>query len=276
MEKKLIDFFWLSGVSYQSNVASWLAQGIADGGTPPSSSILSALSTFMNSLEGYGLGPSGSRMITGNILHSGSKEFCKLNIKNVATFKYTEVNTVTFSEGNGCKSASSSYFHHAFKSNQYAGIESNLTSINYVSESSTSLFGTVQGFVTSSSDGTKAFYLQPLNSASTGLFRGYDSNATTFSSNNFKGLYIVTKNGGNDVIYKDGVKTTIASAGVAPTNSCNRIILAYNGSAGSTLVPTSFCTKYVACDFLYDAFSDADAANFKTAFDTYKTAVGLP
>jgi hypothetical protein len=266
----------LNSRSINQYVVNWISQGILDGGISPSPAVINALSTFVNSLESSGIGPSSSRMLTCNIMHAGSKEFVKLNIKNPATFKYTEVGTVTFSEGNGCRSASSSYFHHAFKSNQYAGIESNLTSINYVSESSTSLFNTISGFRTSSTDGAIAFYVQPLNSASAGLSRAYDANATTFSSNNHKGLYVLTRNGGNNIIYKDGSKRTIATAGIAPTNSCNRIILGYNGSSAATLVPLSQYTKYVAFDALYDAFSDADELAFRTAFNTYKTAVGLP
>ncbi len=276
MRKPVLIYNWLLSGGLNSYVSAWLAQGIADGGVSPSTTIISALSTFVNSLESSGIGPSSSRMLTCNIMHAGSKEFVKLNIKNPATFKYTEVGTVTFSEGNGCRSASSSYFHHAFKSNQYAGIESNLTAINYVSESSTSLFNTVQGFTTSSTDGTKAFYLQPLNSGSAGLCRAYDSNATTFPSTNHKGLYVLTRNGGNNVTYKDGSKTSVSVAGTAPTNACNRMILAYNSSTAATLVPLSQYTKYVAFDALYDAFSDADELAFRTAFNTYKTAVGLP
>lgn len=275
MRKSLIYNWWLGG-GLNSYVSAWIAQGIADGGVSPSPTVLSALSTFVNSLEGSGIGPSSSRMLTCNIMHSGSKEFVKLNLKNPSTFKYTEVGTVTFSEGNGCRSASSSYFHHAFKSNQYAGIESNLTSINYVSESSTSLFNTISGFRTSSTDGAVGFYVQPLQSVSAGLSRGYDANATTFSSNNHKGLYVLTRNAGNNIIYKDGSKTTIATAGIAPTNSCNRIVLGYNSSAAGTLAPLSQYTKYVAFDALYDAFSDADELAFRTAFNAYKTAVGLP
>lgn len=264
------------GAAYAPSVRSWLSQGVADGGTPPSPTILNALSAFMTSLDTAGIGPSGSRMKTGNIMHSGSKEFVKLNLKDVATYKWTEVGTVDFSEGNGCRSASSSYFHHAFKSNEYAGIESNLTSIQYISESNAtgSSSQTSQGFRTSSTL-SLFFATNPKFDGTNGQIYHF-SGATNFLSANHKALIVNTFTGGNNVIYRDGVKTTAAVTPTAPTTACNRMVLAYNSSTASTISPLNFYPKYIAIDFLYDAFSDADELAFRTAFNTYKTAVSLP
>lgn len=275
MDKKL--FYWLGGASYQTNVQSWLTQGIADGGTPPSAAILNALSTFMSSLDTFGIGPSSSDMLSCNIMHTGSKEFVKLNIKNVAQYKYTESGTVSFSEGNGCKSASSSYFNQPLKSNEFAGIESSFTFINYVSESETTDANTAPSGVRT---GTPAFEYMLLWPKSAGRvftwLHGTQSNQT--ASGNHKGLFIVTNTPTDNVLYRDGVKTSVAKVPVAPTVQRNRLVLAYNdGTTTDGVTATGHYTRYVAIDATYRiAFDDTKAANFKTAFDAYKTAVSLP
>lgn len=274
MDKKLIDWVWRSGANYGAAVNSWLSQGTADGGTPPSAAILTALSTFMTSLDASGLGPSGSRMKTMNIMHTGSKEFVKLNIKNVSTFKYVEGGTVSFSEGNGCKSASNSYFEHPFKSDQYAGIETDLTEINYVSESSTTNTNEIVSGCTPAL--SRFLLLRPKSGALNGAYSHYDATLTTFTSANHKALYVRTYAGGNKVVYRDGVKTSTAVTPTAPTVSQSRVVLGLNSNAGSGVTAGSFYTLYVSLDALYDSFSDADESAFRTAFNTYKTAVSLP
>lgn len=274
MDKKKINFFWMSGANYGAAVNSWLSQGIADGGTPPSATILNALSAFMTSLDASGLGPSGSRMKTMNIMHTGSKEFVKLNIKSVGTFKFVESGTVSFSEGNGCKSASSSYFEQPFKSDQYAGIETDLTEINYISESSTTnLNDTVSGFTPA---GARFLLLRTKSGVANGAYCHYDNPLTIFTSGNHKALYVRTYAGGNKVVYRDGVKTSTAVTPTAPTVSQSRIVLGINTNAGGGVTVSNHYTLYVAIDALYDAFSDADESAFRTAFNTYKTAVSLP
>lgn len=277
MEKALLEYFWRSGASYQANVSAWLAQGTADGGTPPNATFLNAMSTFMNSLNTAGIGPTSSRMKTLNILFAGSKEFCKLNVKNVATYKYVESGTVTFTAGSGCKSASSSYFDQPFKTDEYANIQTDSTFINYISESSTASGSTkvASGYRTRAGGAYAA--LTPLSTASAGSILHYSGVALSFGSTNHKGLYVYTRQSGSHVVYKDGVKTTAVQAATAPDISINRYILAYNNattSGGST--PASFFTHNIALDAILDTFSDADELAFRTAFDTFKTAVSLP
>lgn len=265
---------WFISGGYQSNVQSWLIQGTTNGGTPPSATVLTALSVFLNSLNGYGL---LSRMKTGNIMHCGSKEFTKLNIKDVSTYPWTESGTVTFSEGNGCRSASSSYFNQPFKTDEYSGIETNSTFIQYISESSTasSAAKVSHGFRTHS---TSSFFLAntPLSSATLTTPYHYNTGINA-SSTNHKGLYVITRNSGVFAFYKDGSKSTGGTAATIANISTNRLILAYNGATTSSgVTPTAYYPHYVAIDFIFDGFSDTDELNFRTAFDTYKTAVGLP
>lgn len=259
--------FYIDG--YQSNVNSWISQGISDGGTPPSTSILNALSQFMTSLDGYGL---LTRMKTGYIMHTGSKHFAKLNIKDVATFKLTEINTVTFGEGLGCKSDGTSYFNQPFKSDQFVGIESNLTIAQDMTESNTTaLDQSSHGMKTNAT--TLFCQLRPRRVTGTnGVAQNYDA-ANGFTSANHKALFIHTNNGTNNLVWREGVLDSFAAIPVAPLTSNNRFILARN-NAGTA--EEFYTASSVALDFLFDVFNATDAANFKTARDAYKTATGLP
>lgn len=270
MKKVLIDHFWRSGVSYQSNVQSWLTQGIADGGTPPTAAQLTALSTFITSL-----GSLWTRCKTMNILHLGSKEFVKLNLVNPATFKYTESGTVSFSALNGCKSASSSYFNQGFKSDAFGG--GALTMVTYISESvAGDSLQAPHGYCVNAA-GTAFMSLLPKIAGNAQVQHatvGAESEANT----NHKGLYIHTHASSNIVLYKDGVKSTTSAGLTSPAISIDRLVLARNNATVSAGVTAAlhYAVAYNAFDAIFDAFSDADAAAFKTAFDTYKTAVSLP
>jgi hypothetical protein len=214
-------------------------------------------------------------MKTGNIMHMGSKIFSVLNIKSLGTYKFIESGTVTFSEDNGCKSASSSYFNQPFKSNEYSGIETDLTAINYVSESSTDT--TVMSIHGMSGTATPVFFTVIPKTGANGLVYHFHASGMSFSNANHKGLYVITHTGTNTVIYKDGTKTSNPIATAAPTISTNRFVLGRNvatTNGGATL--TQPYDKFVAIDFLYDRFSDSDESGFRAAFNTYKTAVGLP
>lgn len=273
MDKKLIDWVWRSGPSYQANVSAWLAQGIADGGTPPSSTVLNALSVWMNYLDSVGLGPSGSRLKTLNILHAGSKEFAKLNLKNPATYKYVESGTVTFSEGNGCRSASSSYFSQPFKSDEYPTLHTDLTMGCYVSESSTA-FASVAPFGFKTNSGGTYRILRTLINGTQGD-RFTNSTSNVFANTNHKGSYIQTYNSATARIYKDGVVTQNSPTVVASNISIDRLILAYN-DANAGITAAGHFPRYVAIDFMADSFSNTDAANWETGLNAYKTAVSLP
>lgn len=270
MKKALIDYWYRSGVSYQSNVAAWLTQGIADGGTPPTAAQLTALSTLLTSLEGFSL---LSTFKTLNILHLGSKEFAKLNLINPATYKYTESGTVTFSALNGCKSASSSYFNHGFKSDAFAG--NALTFILYVSESNAvSAIQAAHGVRTKAA--TASFYqLNPLTSSQSQALHNTTGVAIPANTNH-QGLYIHTYTT-TIVLYVNGVKNTQASTLQTADISNDRLVLATNASAVNGGVSAgSHYTRYLALDGIASQWNDTQAANFKTAWDVYKTAVGLP
>lgn len=263
-----------SFVGLDADVKAWLDRGAALGYVLPSTTVQNALSDFVKSLKTNGL---FTRMKTGYIMHAGSSQMGTLNLKNPLTYQTTLVNSPTFSEGNGMKSnGTSSYIDQPFKSNEFTGIESNLTVINYVSESNnTTTAISVNGFLTKPS---QYFALNPLHNLTQGVYFNYKASPwLTFSNNNHKGLYIGTYLNTNASMYKDGVKTTDAQVPEPPTTSVNRFILAYNDSATNGGVsPLNFYTVFVSLDFLFDSFSDTDESNFRTAFNTYKSAVNLP
>lgn len=260
--------------SFDPDVRAWLNRGTALGYTLPSSTVQNALSDFIKSLKTNGL---FTRMKTGYIMHAGSSQMGTLNLKNPLTYQTTLVNSPTFSEGNGMKSnGTTSYIDQPFKSNEFVGIQSNLTVINYVSESNNTTTGiSTNGFLTKAG---QYFALNPLHTTTEGRYFHYGPSPwLPFSNTNHKGLYIGTHSSPNTSIYKDGIKTTAAQTPEAPTNSINRLILAYNDSAtDGAIAPANFYTAFVSVDFLFDSFTDADESNFRTAFNTYKTAVALP
>lgn len=252
-------------------ITAWLAKGTAEAYTLPSATIQNALHAFMDDLGASLV----SRMKTGYIMHAGSKEMGTLNLKDPLTYQTSLVNSPTFSEGNGMKSnGTTSYINQPFKSNEYAGIESDLTSISYVSEASIDVNSTSVYGVVTTSGGANFNILRPVSGVNVGSMF-HHSTVTSFSNSQHKGLYVMTYDGINNVVYKDGVKSTVAVSPVASNLAINRFILCRNGGAsGGT--PLDFYSLFVAIDFLFDRFSDADELAFRTAFNTYKTAVGLP
>lgn len=269
MTKKISFDWYLAGNNYGPVVNAYVAKLNALGLIKPNKSVLVALRDFIASLDGYGL---WSKCLTMNQMHSGSVGAVTVNLKNPDAYQWTTSGSIVFSEGNGCRSDLSSYFNQPFKSNEFSGIETNLTSIQYISESSTTTGSfSGQGFRATASI---YFVTRPLSSASTGQIFSY-STTGSFSNTNKKGLYIHVS-GAESTIYKDGVKTSIVRTATSPTLSQNRLILAFNNDTGNGITPSGQMNTYVAIDALFTVFNDTDAANFKTAFDNYKTAVGLP
>lgn len=272
MNKKLIDW-WIGGASYNSYYQAWLTQIVADGGTEPSPSVKTAQNALIRDLDAAGF---MSRMKWGYFLHAGDKTTCRRNIKAPSSFRMTEVNTVTFLEGNGCKSDGTSYFNTTYPANAYAGIESDITVALYVAESSTASNGQPYG-VRGDASATSLHYLSPGVGGSAGQRLHYVGTATTFSSANHKALYIHTHDGTNSNVYRDGVKDSDAQTPVAPTITAPYFILCRNNSGingGST--PTGYYTLYVSYVFAFDRFSDSDESTLRGLLNTYKTAVGLP
>jgi hypothetical protein len=262
--------WFLDGGGYDSDYQAWLTQIIADGGTQPSASVKTAQNAFFVGLKAASL---WSRAKAGWFLHAGDKTTCRRNFVSPANYRMTEVNTLTFSEGNGCRSdGSSSCWNTTYPANAYVGIQNDLTTVGLITESSTTtsaiaLFGTR---VATASD------IHAVNPRNGSQGFNYRSTATAFTSANTKALYIDTYDGTNKVIYRDGVKTSTVTTPVAPTISAPYLLLARNINASTGVTPTEYCPYYLGLFMLFDRFNDTDESTLRGLITTYRTAAGLP
>ena len=274
MNKKVLNWFLNSGVSYDSDYQAWLTAAQTAGYTLPTDNVKLAQSDFVKSLKVYS--SMYAKLVTLRFMHSGSAQMATLNVINAATHVATISGTLGFSEGNGVKSSSSSYIRDTIVANQWASIETDLTVIQYISESNTTASTTLvsHGFRVTAATANN-FRLVPLWNASTAVKGSYNTATVGFPSTDHKGLYIHTLSPTSAISYKDGSKDTDANTPVAPDIAQPRAILAQNNNGGTGWSPTNFYTIYVAIDAVGHLFTDQDAADFRTAFLAYKTAVGL-
>lgn len=273
MNKKLIDWY-LGGASYDSDYQAWLTAGQNAGYTLPPVAARTAQSNFVTALKAYS--SMYAKLVTLRFMHSGSAQMATLNVINAATHVGTIVPTLTFLEGSGIKSASNSYLRDTIVANQWAGIETDLTVIQYISESNTTASTTLvsHGFRVTAATANN-FRLVPLYNSTTAVKGSYNTATVGFPSTDHKGLYIHTLSPTSAISYKDGSKDTDANTPVAPDIAQPRAILAQNNNGGTGWSPTNFYTIYVALDAVGHLFTDQDAADFRTAFLAYKAAVGL-
>lgn len=273
MNKALINW-WAGGASIDSDYQAWLTQIVADGGTQPSASVKTAQNALVVGLKAASL---WTRMKAGWFLHAGDVTTCRRNIASPSTFRLTIVGTTpTFSEGNGCKSAdATSCFNTTYASNQYAGIETDITHASYVSDSSNpSGSGAIHGARTNTDFTT--FLLTPKAAAAVGQLQRYEASANNFTNNTMKGFYVDTHDGTNRVIYKDGVKTSGAIAPTAPNIAAPHGLLARNSNGASGFTISSPFPYYCAYHFKFNRFTDGDESTLRGLLTTYNTAVGLP
>jgi hypothetical protein len=253
---------------------AWMDQVTTDGGSLPSLAVQEAIDELLaTSLES---GTILSRMKTGNFHFFGNSLTWRRNIKDPATFRYTISGTLTFTDGFGVKSDGSSFIVHPFKTDQYAGIESDLFCIQYISEDAT-FTSTFSHGVRTRSDINSGFRLQPFNISNSGLVGNHQTLNQAYTNSSKKGLYIHGNNGTHDIMWKDGVKTSTARVPEAPNLTNDRSILAHNSrsSNGAALGVSAMTDASLAAHFLFDKFSDTDASLFKTAWDAFRVSVGL-
>lgn len=262
------------GFTPSAALQAWLDQITADGGTLPSVATQQAIDAFLASpLE---TGTVYSRMKTGNFHFFGDSLTWRRNIKNPSTYRYTISGTLVYTAGFGVKSDGTSFIIHPFKLNEYAGIESDLTCIQYISEDAT-FTSTFSHGARIRSDINAGFRLQPFNISNSGQVANSSATNQSFPNSTKKGLYIHLNNGTTDIVYKDGNKTSAARVPDAPNLTNDRSILAHNSRAsnGAALGASPMTDASLAAHFLYDKFSDTDASMFKTAWDTFRVTVGL-
>jgi hypothetical protein len=253
----------------QPEYIAWLAAATALGYGLPTDAEQLAQSNFIKALKTFGF---YSRMKFGNLYGFGSLGFGNIDIPSPAK-KNTVNGSVTYTAGQGIKSGGG-FLTAPFVKNENAGIELNSTFVTYISEVSTTDLGGDPGCWSmgpgDNSTVTLLPYRNPGNPSGSSLIYSTSFGAN-FSSNNHKGLYVGTSNGWPlfTRMYKDGVKTNVASQNiVAPNTSPSLLIL--KGAFGG-LYPIN-----MGAMLIFDAFNDADELAFRTIFNTYKTAIGLP
>ncbi len=244
------------------------AVNLAGGSIP--SDVQSAENGLVLYMKSVGLWP---RAKTINFLFAGGKPATKINVKNPLAYLLSEVSTVPYDEGRGIStSRNNNYYSQPFKSNEYAGIQTDLTVIQYiVDDNAVGETNFSHGFRLTSGGGA-SIALYPYYGTNEGYhYHGLASH--TFASTNSKGLYVHTYNGTAAVVYRNGVKTSTTMTPTAPNIGINRYIGAYNnasvnnGNTPATLVnPTG---RQIAIDCLFDRFTDADELAFRTGFNTY-------
>lgn len=225
-----------------------------------------AQNSFVVALKTAGL---WDRMKTGYFFAFGSKGNAKINLKDPLTYTITEVNTVPFDEGRGIGSDRySSYFNQPFKSDEYVGIQTDLTVVQYIVDDNTTVDEKFTHGMRVRSATSEAIALFPKFDANGYHYHGTASNA--FTNANSKGLYVQTYDGTNAVIYKDGTKTSAAASPVVPNISINRFIASQNNATvNGASTPANYTGRNISADFLFDRFTDADELAFRNAFTTH-------
>jgi hypothetical protein len=250
---------------YDPVYQAWLDRADALGVTKPSDPEKAIQNQFILDLRANGL---LARMKFGNLFGYGSLGFGNIDIPQ-PTKSNAPTGSVLYSQGNGVKSDGASFLTAPFTAKEYAGIENNSSFITYISESN--LVGANIGAF-QISDAAKLVYLAPLaNGSTTTLYEIYTGNFENVLPNtDHKGMYtLVPGTGPNGYIYKDGVKRNLAFASGVPTNN-NSLLLLRDTIFGA------FYQKYMGAMFVFDKFVDADELAFRTAFNTYKTSIGMP
>lgn len=263
--------------SYSSEYQAVLDRATALNITPPSDAKNIAINAFIEYLKN----PTQNlwnRCKTLNICgFSSDINFCTLNLKSPTTYQWTFPVVPQHSEGNGIRSVASGYANTQYAVNEYAGIESDLTTAIDVTESSTvsNAGNCVVGSRAQVAATTNEYKIVPLATATVMQKNGY-APIQSLSKTNHKGLVIMTYDGVNSVTYLDGVKNNQATTPVAPDLSNKVFFLARNGNTSGGSTPGSFYPFYSSLLSRFDRFSDADAAYFRTGWLTLKAAVGMP
>jgi hypothetical protein len=272
--KKIIYEWWLSGsqeVVYDSDYQVYLDQLTTEGFTHPDGLIKAIQNQLVIDLKAAGL---WIRAKTINIYGFGSIGAGLVNMKSPLTHKHIVVGTVVFTEGSGVKSNSTisgGYIRTAYAINQYAGIESDLTSVLYISESSTDIAATMYAYGArgNASSANTGVAIRPLSGATSGVRVGYGAAGDSFTNNNHQGLYVLYYENPNSVIRKDGVEDNQAITPTAPDISNEVLLLSRNIHASGGISSSESYPHNVMSLFRFDRFSDADEASFRAIWNNY-------
>jgi hypothetical protein len=254
---------------FEPEYKAYLAKATALGYTLPSFSESKITNRLIKRLKQGGL---YSRMKTGNIYFYGDINTSTINIPNPNAFQHIPISTPSYTQKKGVRaSALGQYINTKYRTNEYAGIESDLTTVIFVNENSSALSSTMYGArILSSSANTRLEITSTAVSGTTGSTFGYDLNANNFSNTNNKGLYIQTQDTGKTIIYKNGQKTETSVTIVTPDINNDVLLLAANSNlTNGGLTRSGQFNLPVSCLFRFDKFTDADELAFRNIWTQF-------
>lgn len=277
--KKAILYHFLSGPSYGADVSAYVAKLNSLSLTLPTGAELAAINTLMLGLRtAY-----PTELDTVNIYGLGSLQTGTINIEDPETHRHTfPAGDPTYTSIQGVASDGvGTYINTQYNTNQYAGIELNIMTILYVSESSTAFSTTKTAvgarIITGSNINT---LINPLTTAAVGSRQRYGA-ADTFANTNMKGLYISGYDGANAAIYKDwdgvtGMKDLQALTPTAPDITNPVFLLARNGNTSGGSTPGNYFPHTVSLLIrIRKQVTDGDATGIKTLIDAFRGSIGL-
>jgi hypothetical protein len=265
---------------YSTELQSWMDRVCELGGKLPTASELIVLDDYISSLQTNSL---FSRMKALYFAAWGSSTCLRVNVANpnqyLRTIK-TAANTryLDWTNQLGYKSDGGSYVIDNFMTDEYAGIESDFTIGNYLSENGTPTLA-IYSFGARTNASTENFIqIVPQKNATTGGTLWYSSINRNIPTTTMKGLLIVTQNGTQNINYKDGVKTAYTHTPIAPDISTTFLSAARNGAIVSGGITAGGNNTFSAqsLEFKMDTVSDTDAANLLAAINILKAASILP
>lgn len=264
------------GVTYSAEYQAYLNELTALGYTHPSATVKTAEDNLLQAM----IDAFPSRIESINIYLSGSVNNGLVDIYN-PSHKHTIIaggGALIFTEGQGVASDGVSVINQGLKTNRRAGIETNFTTVVYVSEDSAVAVANaaVFGARAHAATATTSLDVVPLNLSTSGNRRGYAAQ-DSFANTNHRGRYTLTYAGGQSIIYKDGVKDAQTVTPAAPDLANDLLFLGRNGSGvnGGMTASNQYARKTVLIINLLDSITDGEEATIGTIIDAFRAEVGL-
>lgn len=270
MRKSLIYDWWLSGESIDADYQAVLDFAAANAITAPSDFENIYFSNLIKQLKSVGF---WTRCKTANIYGYGSTAFGTINLKNPNTYRHVETGTVTYAQRRGIKSASSANrINSGFKTNEYAGIENDLTTFCYISENGTlTLNQVIFGSYTTLGAATNRYTMQ------LGSRFQYEATADTYRQGPANGTRIMTVDATNtlSVFSRDGLAGTTAATIVAPTLNNDMLILSNNTATtqGAVTAGGNSCAKYFQAILRFDKMTLGEIETLESIWENFITGI---
>ncbi len=205
------------------------------------------------------------------LANDGSKEFALINWRNPAVFGATDVNTTTFVSGSGIDfDGSADYLNTNARLVTDLGMGLNNSHLGVYCYEDIGAAGVTVGSGVSTSN--SALFINPRNGSNNFVTCCNDGTAHSIANASSIGYYCVSRSAsGSYAKYKNG--SSVATVSVTSTNITN--IAPFIGAMNTNGSPGSYLARGVSMVHLGTALDAADVALINTAWNTFRTAVGL-